>query len=1262
VKKSQFIILNLVFALLSLTAFGQAPIISYSPASSPVSPITLTQNSTVGLPLTPTSSPNVAAFGYSQTGFQLTGGTLQYPWGIGVDPNSNIYVVNYTAQPGAKGGKGSGGSISKYNSSGVYQSLYGGGNLQQPTGIVFDKSSNGYILNYSLSDNGNQKGAAYIEQYSPTGADNGSVITGLGYPATGLAIDASNNLYVASGAGSSTSNVSEYVIGNSNPFLVITAPAGSNFSAVGVDGSYNIYVLDNAKNQVLEYSSTGAFITTVLTGLNTPNAFYVDGAGDIFVGNSGNGTVTIYNPNLAPGSNTFTLNGFSDPRGIATDNKGYLYISDIGNNTLKQYAPTGGYFISGQLPAGLTFNSTTGTISGAPTSGFATTTYTVTGYNASGAGSTTVSLYCPSSLSILYNPSVNVFTIGSTIPAAYQPTPTINPSNAAGLQFSISPSLPTGLTINAGTGIISGTVSNTVAASSQPTVYTITAKQGTTIATTTISIMCVADNYWTGRTNNDWNTGSNWSAGHVPTSSENATIGVHAYPIRQNDPKNNPIVSSTTAAYVVTFGAATPPTLTIQSGATLTINTMLTINTGAVPTFVTGTGGGSIALSSNSITYIYGTLTTADNLITLQSTPSGSASVGQVTGSIIGKVNVQRYLSGQRGYRLIASPVNATNGIADANGNLPYSLNYVKNSAYITGTTLAAGGFDVSSTVTTTSENPTLYLFREDVPVSNTSFISGNFRGISDITSTPTYSLNNEASTYTIPASNGFLFFFRGNRASDSFDNETKTTFGATAATLTASGYLNQGQIIFRDWYTPSSTAPGFSNPNVVAQGFNLVSNPYASTIDLDTYNTDVPTQGIYASKVDQFIYELNTSGSYGIYKAGSAGAVYVNNGSRYIVSGQAFFTHATATGGMLIFNETAKYALQQASPNLYMASKNSARALAATSPGLQMLRLEMALDTLNTDNIMVIFDKDSKPGYVLNEDALYRVGSGKVSLSSISADNNILAINQLPLRDGLTIPLKVGSNAYSTYTLNLKETKGIPQLYDIWMKDAYTGDSVSMRANPSYKFSITPDTGSYGAHRFTLIIRQNPGLAYHLLNFTATKATGKQVQITWTTENEFDYTNFTVERSTDGGATYTTVGSVPATGAGSYGLLDKYPGDNNLYRLKQEDINIKITYSSIIPVNFEAQGNPIVNNNVNIYPNPAVSIITTTVNVAANEKNAVYKYTITNNYGLIVRQGTSPQTNWQTNVNDLLPGTYIIQVVNNKDKSFVGQSKLVKL
>jgi len=1270
VKKSLFTILNLVFALLSLTAFGQAPIISYTPNSA-----TLTAG-TAMTPMTPANSGGtVAQFGYG-AGTNVTGNAgLNFPYGVVTDASGNVYVANYGVD------KKTLGSISKYNPTtntwstfATPASLPGGLNtISNPAGIAIDNSGNLFVLNYQRTNNGNgnNNGNAYVSEFNSAGTFIGIIVQGLG-TANGISINSTNgNLDIAEGSyNTGNKQIAEYTTSGSLNFTISNTNI-SNPVNVATDGSGNIYVLNNTPNKVVKFSSTGTYISTLITtGLTNPYGLYVDGSGNIYVSDSANGTNTIkiYN---ASGTFLTSINGLTNPQGLATDSKGNLYVSDYANNTLTQYGATGGWFISGKLPAGLSFDYTTGTISGTPTVAFTSKTYTITAYNASGSSSTTVTLSCNASTvlpTITYNPfSVNVYTTNANI-TTLTPTVTHMSSPAAGpFSYSISGILPTGLAFSTSTGQISGKPTAVQAA----TLYTITATNGTGSATTTISIATVIADYWLGFTSADWNDGTNWSTGAPPTATGYASIGEFPYTGR----KAEPTIGSTTltppyaitVAYL-TFGANHPPTMTIASGGSLTINNILTINDNAAPV-ITGTasvGYGNVYMAPTSVVNVAGAgvLTINPGLgFTLQSNATSSAAVDQITqGSIVGKVSVERYLSAQRGYRLLASPVNYT-GAVDANGNLVYSLNYVKNSAYITGTTLAAGGFDVSSTVTTTSENPSLYIFREDVPVSNVSFISGNFRGISNIINAPTYSLNNEASTYTIPASNGFLFFFRGNRTSGTFDDETKTTFTATAATLTATGYLNQGQIIFRDWYTPSSTAPGYSNSNPIVQGFNLVANPYACTIDLDTYNTTTTTSGIYTSNMSQFIYELNpNTGNYDSYQAGSAGNIYTNNGGRYIVSGQAFFALASNTGGELIFNETAKYALQQVtSPKLFMTSKNAMKNLAVVATP-QLLRLEMALDTVNKDNIMILFDSNSKPGYVFNEDALYKVGSGKVNLGSISTDNQVLAINRLPLHNELIIPLKVGSNAYSTYTLNLKDIQGVPQMYDIWLKDALTGDSVNMRSNPSYTFSITSDTGSYGAHRFTLIMRQNPGLAYHLLNFTATKATGKQVQVNWTTENEGDYTNFTVERSTDGGATYTIVGDVPATGTGAYGLLDKYPGDNNLYRLKQVDINNTITYSSIIPVNFDTQSNPVANNSVNIYPNPATSTVTTSVNAAVNDKNPVYKYTITNNYGLVVRQGTSPQANWQTYINDLLPGTYIIQVTNNKDKSFVGQSKLVKL
>ncbi|MBS1529550.1 MAG: putative Ig domain-containing protein, partial [Bacteroidetes bacterium] len=888
--------------------------------------------------------------------------------------------------------------------------------------------------------------------------------------------------------------------------------------------------------------------------------------------------------------------------------------------------------------------------------------------NSWGNSSTTVTLSCaanPTLPTILYSPSINVYTLNSAITTLTPTVTNMSAPPAGSYTYSITGTLPTGLSFSTSTGAISGTPTGTAQSA---TLYTITATNTVGSATTTISIATVVADYWTGGSaakTGDWADGANWSTGKAPTSTDYASIGEIAYAKKGLEPivyaGETPVVG------YLALGATHQPTLTVNGS--LTVNNIFTADDNSTPTL---TGTGNVIMPVSSVVEIQGSgaLTINSTLtFTLNSDATGSASVDAITGSgsITGNVSVQRYMSAQRGYRLLASPVNSNSGAVDANGNLPYKLNYVKNSVYISGTTGATGGFDKTG-------NPTLYLYREDVAVNNSSFITGNYRGISNINSAPTYSLNNEVSTYTIPVSNGFLFFYRGNRNSATYTEAQQFTAGTPAetATLTATGYLNQGSIVFRDWYTPSSSSPGFSNASSSIKGFNLVANPYACTIDLDTYSTSNSAAGIYTQNISQYIYELNpVTQNYDTYKANSGGAVYTNNGGRYIASGQGFFILATGTGGELVFNEAAKYALKQVTgssllmalkaPLTAKASKTGAPLTGKTEQAakpLQLLRLEMALDTVNKDDIVIMFDSDAKPGYAFNEDALYKQGSGKVSLSSISDDNKTLSINQLPLHDGLTVPLKIGATSYNTYTLNLKDVKGVPQLFDIWLKDAFLGDSVNMRTTASYTFSITTDTGSYGSKRFSITMRVNPAMAYKLLSFNGRISGKRAVQLTWTTQNEANYTNFTVERSNDGGKTFTVVGGLTSSAQGSYGLIDQHAleGDN-IYILKSVDVSNNVTFSNPVDIRFHDN----TASSISCYPNPVVN----NVNLAISGKsqgNTTYEIKITNSTGLIVKHATVYDTNWQSNVNDLLPGTYLVQVTDTKNNEFVGQTKFVKL
>lgn len=242
------------------------------------------------------------------------------------------------------------------------------------------------------------------------------------------------------------------------------------------------------------------------------------------------------------------------------------------------------------------------------------------------------------------------------------------------------------------------------------------------------------------------------------------------------------------------------------------------------------------------------------------------------------------------------------------------------------------------------------------------------------------------------------------------------------------------------------------------------------------------------------------------------------------------------------------------------------------TSGTPQYLRLKLVKDASSTDEIIINFSAAAKAIYVNNEDAKAFKGNGAVSLASFSSDNIALTINAMPLPKQLTqIGLRVNVATSGTYQLNLTSVQAIPDIFEIWLMDKYKKDSLDIRHNPSYAFDVlSTDTGSFSSRRFSLRIRQNQALGVHLLNFTATKDAGGVAQVLWQTENELNYTNFTVERSVNNGQSFDVLGGFISTGAASYSLDDKTPANGaNQYRLKIEDLNGTVTYSNIVTLTY---------------------------------------------------------------------------------------------
>lgn len=292
--------------------------------------------------------------GYGGDGGAASSAELNGPYGLLFDSTGDLYIADTNNE-----------RVREVNTSGSISTVAGNGTagfagdgtsptasgteLNSPSGLMFDSKGNLYIAdsdNYEVREisggvintvaGKNGLGASFSGDFGP------ATSAGLWNP-TSVAIDASGNMYIAD----PYNNVVRVVCETQTPISCSNTYFGENTWAAG---DINTFAGQNANGA--GYTGDGGPAPSAL--LNNPTAVLLDGAGNLYISDSGNcvirrvsssGIITTIAGN---GISGYSGDGgpalqasLNNPKGIALDAHGNLYIADYDNSVIRMVETNG---------------------------------------------------------------------------------------------------------------------------------------------------------------------------------------------------------------------------------------------------------------------------------------------------------------------------------------------------------------------------------------------------------------------------------------------------------------------------------------------------------------------------------------------------------------------------------------------------------------------------------------------------------------------------------------------------------------------------------------------------------------------------------------------------------------------------------------------------------------------------------------------------------------------------------------------------------
>jgi len=192
------------------------------------------------------------------------------------------------------------------------------------------------------------------------------------------------------------------------------------------------------------------------------------------------------------------------------------------------------------------------------------------------------------------------------------------------------------------------------------------------------------------------------------------------------------------------------------------------------------------------------------------------------------------------------------------------------------------------------------------------------------------------------------------------------------------------------------------------------------------------------------------------------------------------------------------------------------------------------------------------------------------------------------------------------------------------------------------YAWNTSGSTKLYRVRNFVLTIEGAAALPVTLSNFTAKQTTDNNVSLAWITSSESVNKGFSIERQEEGSGKFQSLGFIASKAEGgnsqttlAYSFKDvTAKKGTNMYRLVQEDLDGKKTYSEVRVVKLNGQSVSMV------FPNPSNGA----VNISRTADGKKMNIQVIDQSGTIIRQLSNiTDANYKLNIQK--SGVYTIKM-----------------